>query len=345
MANLSEDIADLTISRQLVLQRVANGLSKDVAEHYTAMIDDIRTTILRSGNISNRLRQTIKDIKEQLSVPNYDKDFKELAKQEVEYTQKAYNSIVGVDIFKNIPPDSAMASILNTSLIEGATISAWMKDLEASQAFDVERAVKLGMTLGETNAQLATRLMNTLDVSRRHAESIVITGTSAITNQARMEFYSANDDIIKGYQSISVLDGKTSEICIAYSNLKYDIDKKPIGHNLPFRQTPRHFRCRSTHIPILKTWREIGIDEDELPGGTQSSDMGYLPQDYSFNDFLKLKSKAQQDDILGKGKAELWRDGKINLSQLVNQQGRTLTLKELKEKYSYPLLYNQLLKK
>lgn len=142
MANISEDLADLTISRQLVLQRLANGLSKQVADHYEAMIDDIRTTILKSGNISNRLRQTIKDIKEQLSVPNFDKEFKELAKQEVNYTQKAYNSVIGVDVFKNIPPESAMNSILNTSLIEGASIGLWMKDLEASQAFDVKRDLR-----------------------------------------------------------------------------------------------------------------------------------------------------------------------------------------------------------
>ena len=135
MANLSEDLADLTISRQLVLQRLSNGLSKQVADHYEAMIDDIRTTILKSGVISNHLKQTINDIKEQLSVPNFDKEFKDLAKQEVNYTQKAYNTAVGVDVFKNIPPESAMNAILNTSLIEGATIQNWFNRLEDSTSF------------------------------------------------------------------------------------------------------------------------------------------------------------------------------------------------------------------
>lgn len=145
-----------------------------------------------------------------------------------------------------------------------------------------------------------------------------------------MDFYSANDDVLKGYQSLTVLDGKTSDICISYSGSKYDINFKPIGNSKPYRPTPRHFRCRSTHIPILKTWRELGIDEDELPTGTQSSDAGYLPQDYTFNDFLKTKTKEYQNDVLGVGRAQLWRDGKITLSQLVNQQGRSLSLKELK---------------
>lgn len=343
MANISEELADLTISRQLVIQRVANGLSKEVAEHYQAMIDDIRTTILKSGVISNHLKKTISDIKEQLSVPNFDKDFKELARQEVDYTQKAYNSVIGIDLFKNIPPESAMSSILNTSLIQGATANQWLDRLNESQIFfigniineETQKQIRLGMTLGETNYSIAERVSFQLNASMREAQKIVITATSSIANQARMEFYSANDEVIKGYQSIAVLDGKTSDVCIAYSGQKYDNNLKPIGgKQLPYKQTPRHFNCRSTHVPILKTWKELGIDLDELPTGTQSSDAGYLPQDYTFNDFLKTKTKDYQDKVLGVGRAQLWRDGKITLSQLVNQQGKSLTLKELKEKYS-----------
>ena len=332
--NISDQLADLAIARSLVLIRIQNGLSNDVAILYNEMIDDISTTILKSGKISNHLTKTIKDIKAQLQVPDINEELKDIAQAEVNYTQKAYNSVIGIDLFKNIPPEGAMSAILNTSLIEGATIHEWLKDLENSQAFDVERAVKLGMTLGETNAQLANRLKSTMELSMRNAQKIVRTATSAVANKARMDFYSANDEVLKGYQSLTVLDGKTSDLCISYSGSKYDINFKPIGNSKPYRPTPRHFRCRSTHIPILKTWRELGIDEDELPTGTQSSDAGYLPQDYTFNDFLKTKTKEYQNDVLGVGKAQLWRDGKITLSQLVNQQGRSLSLKELLEKYS-----------
>ncbi len=332
--NISDQLASLAIARSLVLIRIQNGLSNDVAMLYNEMIDDISTTILKSGKISNHLTKTIKDIKAQLQVPDINDNLKDIAQAEVNYTQKAYNSVIGIDLFKNIPPEGAMSAILNTSLIEGATIGAWLKDLENSQAFDVERAVKLGMTLGETNAQLANRLKSTMELSMRNAQTIVRTATSAVANKARMDFYSANDEVLKGYQSLTVLDGKASDICISYSGAKYDINFKPIGNSKPYRPTPRHFRCRSTHIPILKTWRELGIDEDELPMGTQSSDAGYLPQDYTFNDFLKTKTKEYQNDVLGVGKAQLWRDGKITLSQLVNQQGRSLSLKELLEKYS-----------
>ena len=42
--------------------------------------------------------------------------------------------------------------------------------------------------------------------------------------------------------------------------------------------------------------------------------------------------KRAMDHMLGKGKAQLWREGKITLTDLVDQYGRPLTLKELRER-------------
>lgn len=38
--------------------------------------------------------------------------------------------------------------------------------------------------------------------------------------------------------------------------------------------------------------------------------------------------------MLGKGRADLFREGKISLNQLLDGQGRELTLKELQQKYN-----------
>jgi hypothetical protein len=37
--------------------------------------------------------------------------------------------------------------------------------------------------------------------------------------------------------------------------------------------------------------------------------------------------------MLGKGRAELWRDGKITLQQLLDQRGNPLTLQQLRQRY------------
>jgi hypothetical protein len=55
--------------------------------------------------------------------------------------------------------------------------------------------------------------------------------------------------------------------------------------------------------------------------------------DLSFSDFLKGKPTEFVDEMLGKGRAQLWRDGKITLSQLLDQRGNPLTLQQLRDKY------------
>ena len=337
MQNISDQLADLAIARSLVLIRIQNGLSNDVAILYNEMIDDISTTILKSGKISNHLTKTIKDIKAQLQVPDINDNLKDIAQAEVNYTQKAYNSVIGIDLFKNIPPEGAMSAILNTSLIEGATIHSWLKDLEASQAFDVERAVRLGMTLGETNAQLANRLKSTMELSMRNAQTIVRTATATVANKARMEFMEANNEVIKGWEWNSTLDGRVRKEHADRDGATWNLDKEGInakGKKYPFRYTPYGWNCRCQLNPILKSWKELGIDEEEVPVGTRSSLDGYVSQDMTFDKWLKTKSSEFQKEYLGAGRYELYSKGKIMLSDLINQKGRYLSIKELKEKCS-----------
>lgn len=86
--------------------------------------------------------------------------------------------------------------------------------------------------------------------------------------------------------------------------------------------------CRSVLVPILVSYKELGIDVPEI-AGTRASDLGQIPADTSFDTFLKRHDTQYQDELLGPGKAKLWRSGKITLRDLINQDGRTITLKEL----------------
>ena len=335
--NISDQLADLAIARSLVLIRIQNGLSNDVAILYNEMIDDISTTILKSGKISNHLTKTIKDIKAQLQVPDINDNLKDIAQAEVNYTQKAYNSVIGIDLFKNIPPEGAMSAILNTSLIEGATIASYLKNLEDSQIFDTQRAVRLGMSLGETNYQISQRVTEALNISRRNADTIVRTATATVANQARTEFFNANDEVIKSWKWDATLDGRTRKEHADRDGALWDMNKEGInakGKKYPFRYTPYGWNCRCQIVPVLKSWKELGIDEEEVPVGTRSSLDGYVSQDMTFDKWLKTKSSEFQKEYLGAGRYELYSKGKITLSDLINQKGRYLSIKELKEKYS-----------
>jgi hypothetical protein len=120
-----------------------------------------------------------------------------------------------------------------------------------------------------------------------------------------------------------------SLICIAYSNAEWDLEGNPInGTTLPFNGgPPRHFNCRSLLVGISKNATLRNRQ------GNRASDEGPIDRKISFDDFLKRKSNAYVDEMLGKGRADLWRSGSITLKDLVNGQGRPLTLKELQAKF------------
>ena len=130
------------------------------------------------------------------------------------------------------------------------------------------------------------------------------------------------------------MDSRTSAVCVAYSGAEWDLDGNPInGTTLPFKGgPPRHWGCRSVLTSITKTFKELGIKGlPELPDtGERASDLGPIDRKTTMDQFLKMHDKEWQDKMLGKGKAQLWRDGKITLSQLVSGSGRELTLEELK---------------
>jgi hypothetical protein len=155
-----------------------------------------------------------------------------------------------------------------------------------------------------------------------------------VAADARLATYRANSDIIKGVRQISVMDGHATPTCVAYSGGEWDLNGNPInGTTLPFNGgPPRHWGCRSVLTSITKTFKELGIKGlPELPDtGERASDLGPIDRKTTMDQFLKMHDTEWQDEMLGKGKAKLWRDGKITLQQLVSGEGRELSLAQLK---------------
>jgi hypothetical protein len=71
-------------------------------------------------------------------------------------------------------------------------------------------------------------------------------------------------------------------------------------------------------------------------GGTRASDAGQVSASLTFTGWLERQPAAKVAEILGKGRAELYRAGKITLMDLTSGAGRPLTLEQLKTKYIAP---------
>ena len=242
----------------------------------------------------------------------------------------------GVDL-KTLDAGQAKA-IANTTLIEGGVVGDWWKRQNAVFTTTVVDQIRVGMRNGDSSATIAQRLQaQVFPKSRAQANALVATGINAVSNKARVDSYEENSDVLKGYQQISTLDNKTSDICISYSGMAWDFDGNPLpGTNppttLPFNGgPPRHFNCRSSLIPVSKSAEELGLPPRTIAPGTRASMDGQVPDDITFDAFLKSKPAAFQDQLLGKSRAKLWRDGRIGLTQLVDQTGRPKSVQQLVE--------------
>jgi SPP1 gp7 family putative phage head morphogenesis protein len=241
-------------------------------------------------------------------------------------------------------------------VVLGAPIrSFWEKQAGSLQQAFVSQ-MRQGIFAGETKDQLITRVRGTkarayedglMAVSRRGAETVVRTSAQSILNDARMETFKANDDVLQGVQAIVTLDARTSDICMARSAMVWDFDGKPLNDETDIDfpgPPPWHPNCRTTLVPVVKSVGQLiggkkgaaldarlAKEVKKLPKATQASMDGQVPKALTYEEWLSTKPAAFQEEVLGPGKYRLWKANKIGLKDLIDQRGRPLTLDQLKQ--------------
>jgi len=90
--------------------------------------------------------------------------------------------------------------------------------------------------------------------------------------------------------------------------------------------------CRCTRIPVTKSWRELGLNIDDLPPGTRATMNGMIPGRVTFKDWFPKQPAAVQMEILGKKRYQYYKEGKIGIDQFATNT-RVFTIKQLRRKY------------
>lgn len=345
MPNRRQNLFDELLHDALEILRLGAGERGKVLQILTGMEKELKQLLSEEDFsrfnrtlLNKLLRNANATIGQYYSQLQLSADLVGIGRYAVESTSFALQISLGLDGVRT-PKADYFKSLASNVLIEGAPSSAWWQSQSADTQFKFARQVRSGLAAGETNQQIIQRIVGkqgvpgVMDVVRRNATALVQTSVQAVANDARRNTYKANDDIVKGIQQVSTLDGHTSLTCVAYSGCQWDLEFKPIGKKkLAYNGgTPRHFNCRSLETPLTKTFREMGIDVDEPNPTTRASDEGQIAADTTFEGFLDRKTKAYQDSMLGEGRGDLWRAGKITLRDLVNGEGRPRSLHELIE--------------
>jgi SPP1 gp7 family putative phage head morphogenesis protein len=312
VAAVNQRLADADLGRALDLERYANhvsrqalGLLNDVDEELLAKL----AAALEKGGTAfgiRRIEQLLESVRA-LNVRAYTKVQRTLITELADLTE------VELDWQRQVLLKEALAG------------------LEDARARQIRQAVRIGFLESEPIDAIVRRIRGTkaagyadglLEAPRHHLEAVVRTAVAHTANYAKQAHYRANEDIVKQWVVVATLDGRTPITCASLSGRKFPIGEGP--------QPPRHWRCRSLASPVTKSWRELGIPIDEIDEGTRASMDGQVPADQTFSAWLRARSAAVQDDVLGATRAKLFRANAVEVAAFTNNKGLVYTLEQLR---------------
>ena len=223
---------------------------------------------------------------------------------------------------------------------QGRLLNGWISNMAKDRAKRIRDTVRAGFVENKAIAEIARELRGTkamgyqdgiINADRRSVDTVVRTAIGHLAAFTRERFHQRNADIIGSKVWVSTLDTRTTEACQIRDGLEYDLDNTPIGHRVPWLSGPGqlHWNCRSTSMPVLKRWQEIGVD---MSSGSRASMDGQIPASTTYREWLAKQSATRQDEILGPTRGALLRNGSLTINSFWNDRGRFLTLEELRSR-------------
>jgi len=371
VANTATKVADLLTRHDVNLMRVDAGLRRKIINMLLGLEQDVVEKLSRinpsePAHINFKLKRfealmsatknsydstygTIgKTMREQLT---------DLAEIESVNTVNTINKVIQVRLAEPVIDTNVLKSLVGSALIEGAPSSHWWAEQKVSQRKAFERSMREGVLGGEPLGTLVRRVRGTraagfkdgiFNATRRQAEALVRSSVQAVANEARNKTYSDNRDVVKGKQWLSTLDSRTTDICKALDGQAWDLEGRKLEgttHNF-VQPPPAHWNCRSTLVPVLKSWKELSksknpkvqkVLREKTPSRRTRSEMDGLkiPSTMTYDQWLQRKYTTNPEmvsEILGPTKLKMWLQKKIAFTDLIDQSWNPLTVAQLRNK-------------
>jgi SPP1 gp7 family putative phage head morphogenesis protein len=346
-------VQDRNITRAVAVEGVKKRQIRDLlkkvnSEIFPNFIDKIRRKLSAiEGRRASRARKisSIEKVVDSLTADVTDEIKKEallglvaFSSSELEFVTNKLLSDLAIDIKVGAPTKNQFKKEWLEEPFDGLNLDQWFSTLQRSTKDRVLGAAQQGFAEGRTTDQIVRELQGTrrlrfkdgvLETTRRQTQAVVRTAMNHIASQARMEIGERNQDIIKGYKWVSVLDSRTTVICAGLDGKVFIFGEE--GNRVP----PAHVGCRSTTTFVLRSANQFGL-KDLTPGQRASFD-GQVPGDVTYGAWLKGQPVSVQEMVLGKKKSILFRKGELPIERFTDKNLMPLTLEELavKEKAAF----------
>ena len=293
-------------------------------------------------------------------------ELRALARAEPVTTGEIIRAVSPVQVTLALPPASDLDTVVTSRPFEGKVLRDWAKDIARADRDRIQAQIRIGMVQGEDSRAIARRIVGTVrnrgkdgvtEITRRNAGSITRTAVNHISNRARGAFFAANQEVFREEQYVATLDGRTTVVCASLDGKRY-----PVGKG---RFPPQHWGCRSIRVAVLgqdlignrpatptterRLLREYA-EQNQITRVTRRADLpwghkgkfdafartrkreliGPVPAKTTYQEWLTRQTAEFQDDVLGKAKGKLFRDGGLSLNKFVDQRGKPVTLETLR---------------
>ncbi|MNJ42477.1 Phage Mu protein F like protein [compost metagenome] len=331
-------LTDAATRHQVHVQRYAGGTLKKLAKFISKAISTAKARVADGLSLygSKRYERQIQALQGDLATIYGDMkgqailDLTEFGGYEAEFNMTLLGKVVKTVVQLNTPVPAqiaaaALADPMDLEVGKGRqriSIAGALDEFGTKKSAEIISQIRVGSALGETSDQIARRLAPLGVKQKEQAAALVNTMTNHIASTARVEVLKDNDDILKGMRRIATLDSRTTLLCMS-------LDQTIIPLDGP--RPPYHWRCRTTLVPVLK-------DEyaREIPGSTRPSvgpdGVEQVSSKTSYGEWLARQPVAFQKDVLGPARYELFSKGELPIDRFVDDNGKTLTLQQLRER-------------
>lgn len=314
----AKNLTDAYVRHALSIVRVSNGLNAEATSSLRALSRQVRERI-KAATLGNRTG--VRALLKELNVA-VDKAFASIMARQTMAAARIVEIearwAVKVGNYATSVAAAAMARAHSSLVVTGLTLEELWKRTSEMLKYRMAAEIRNGIIAKQAAEEIADRITDvdgSIGSAMRAARGNVDAAAQAAADAGRRAAMRANG--VDSVRWLGMLDPKICPSCGERTGKLWTIDGEPVGHSIPYAAPPLHPYCRCILLPLKH--------KDGIP----PKDGG--PMKNKFEDWLSELDEEEQDDVLGRGRARLWREGLITTHDLIGQNGLALTLAQLRE--------------
>lgn len=199
--------------------------------------------------------------------------------------------LVDLEAWSKVDPGQVDAIVARSTQQITSAARPLSVQAQAVMRRELIRGVAVGSNPRETARRILQRAEGGFNGGLARAMTIARTETLDAHRAAAQLAQASHADVLAGWQWVATLGPRTCPACWGMNGRVFGLDEPgPLGHQ----------NCRCSRVPVTKTWRQLGIDQDEP--------RSLLPDTRAA--FTGL-SKAEQVQVLGPRGWAAWNAGKF----------------------------------